>query len=477
MLNRRFLLWLLGAGMLLCLSQGPTPVVHAQSGADLVLNDVIVTQAVDNELLIFNKETVVRALVSAPEAVDAQVTVGFDGKTFTETKHVQDSPTAIDVLVGAPQTFQTQTINVHVGPAGQGTDPDLSNNDKAVTLEMVKPNEKIIAYFLPVDWTDDQRSRYNFSTGFPKFVEENGIYLRGAYPLGQDQIIVDSTSIPHMLAANEKRLSNNQGDFDAISSHLLYATISLAARRLKPDATLVVGVFPPGWFAAHGNKSALGLALSDVKGTVTAQYVLTDATTSAHELAHLYWLYEDYDYSIKPSRPFTWVDRPGYFVQKQTPEDASNKQIPTFLSAYSPDKPSWIDTRAYEYLTAKFTIGANGQVTAPSILAATIARQVEPDDKNYPSEYSGGYQRFEPKQTVYVSVGAAGMRGGEKLQVRWFQGTRQVLEDSKTLKAGSAWYAFAIRNKNGMSQGKYHVDVYLDGALVKTSNFEVKSSQ
>jgi hypothetical protein len=461
-------------------SEDVTAPVQTQGSTDLSLDDVIVTQAVYNEPLIFNKETVVRAVIGASgaNAYQAKVTVEFDGKTYSETKPVQGKQTIVDVLVGAPQNFQTQTINVRVEPTAQVTDDDESNNSKSVTLPMVKPSERIVAYFLPVDWTDDQRQRYNFGVNFPKFVDENAIYLRSAYPLPRDQIVVDYSIVPHMLAAGEKRLANNQGDTDMVSSHLLYATISLAARRLKPDASLVVGVLPPGWFAAHGKRSTLGLALSDVKGTVTAQYVLTDATTSAHELAHLYWLYEDYDYSIQPPRPFTWLDRSGYFVEKRTPEEISaSKQIPTFLSAYAPDKPSWVDTRIYEYLTAKFTIQNNGQVTEPMILAATIARQVEPDDKNYPSDYSAGWQRFEPKQTAYVSVGAAGMRGGETIEARWFLGDRQVFQDSKMAKPGDAWYAFSLRSKNGMPEGNYHVDIYLDGRLVKTSKFEVKSSQ
>lgn len=474
MLRRNFFLGLCALAFLFLAQTS----AHAQAGNDLALLDVMVTQAVNDEPLILNKQTVVRVVAQAAAATDARVTVEFDGRTFTQTKRVETTPTNADVFVGAPQNFQTQTVRVQLDATDEQPDADVSNNTRTLTLPMVKPNEKIVAYFLPVDWTEEQRARYNFTENFPRFVRENATYLQAAYPVSDDQIAVDWTNVPHMLAANEKSLSNNQGDFDAISSHLLYASISLAARRLKPEATLVVGVFPPGWFAAHGNKSALGLALADVKGTVTAQYVLTDATTSAHELAHLYWMYEDYDYSIKPSRPYTWLDRSGYFVQKQVPQDISNNQkIPTFLSAYSPERPSWVDTRAYEYLMAKFTIESGGQVTEPMILAATMSRQVEPDGKNFPSDYSAGYQRFEPKQTVYVAIGAAGMRGGENLEARWFQRDSQVFKENKTLTAGNAWYAFAVRNRNGMPQDMYRVEIYLDGKLVKTSTFEVKSSQ
>lgn len=450
--------------------------VKRQASTDLSLDDLIVTQAVYGEPLIYGKDTIVRAVVasSAAGAYDVKVTVDFDGSSFNRTTRVEGKRT-VDIPVGRPTRLGTQVVTATVEPMGEITDDELSNNSKTVRLVVVRPAENISAFFLPVDWTPEQMERYNFREMFPQFVQDNAEFLRGTYPLGADQIEVDYTLTPHMLTANEKRLANSQGETDVLSLHLLYASISLAARRVRPEVTLVIGVFPPGWFAKHGNPSALGLALSDVNGTVTAQYVLSDASTSAHELAHLYWLYEDYDYAVNPPRPFTWIDRSGYFVQRGEARDISGgAQIPTFLSAYAPDRPFWVDTRIYEYLMAKFTVGKGGQVGEPMILAATLARQVEPDGKNYPSDYAAGYQRFESKQTVYVAVAAADMRGGETLQARWYQGNRNVLTDELTVKAGSAWYAFSLRNRKGMPEGKYRVEIYLDGHLVKTSNFEVK---
>lgn len=453
---------------------------HAQGAPDVSLDTVHVTQAVYDEPLIFNKDTVVRAVVSytGAGATDVRVTVEFDGKTYSETKPVQGKETVIDVFVGAPQNFRTQTVNVRVDALDSANDANANNNSQSVVVPMVKPNEQVIAYFLPVDWTDEQRARYNFQTTFPKFVQENKDFLQGAYPLGKDQIVLDSTLAPHMLAPGEKRLADNQGEADGQAMHLMYASISLAARRLKPDASLVVGVLPPGWFAAHGKRGALGMALRDVKGTVTGQYAPTDPTTSAHELAHIFWLYEDYDYSISPGRPFTWIDRSGYFVQAQTPQEISDtKKIPTFLSAGDPEKSFWVDTRAYEYLMARFTIQSNGQVTEPMILAATMANRIEADGKNYPSDYAAGFQRFEPDQTIYVSVGAAGMKGGETVEARWFNGNQQVATAKQVVTPGNAWYAFFIRDRSDLDEGDYHVEIYLDGKLTKTSKFQVKSSQ
>jgi hypothetical protein len=455
-------------------------VARAQTASDISLAAVHVTQAVYGEPLILGKDTVVRAVVgyTGADATEVRVTVEFDGKTFAETALAQGKETAIDVFVGAPQNFQTQTINVRVDALNATADVDLANNAQTLTLPMVKPNETIRGYFLPVDWTAEQRARYNFDTKFPEFVQENLNFLRGVYPLSKEQITLDYTLAPHMLAPNEKRLVDNQGETDGQAMHLLYATIALAARRLKSDASLIVGVLPPGWYAAHGKRGALGMALRDVKGVVTGQYAPTDPTTSAHELAHIYWLYEDYDYAISPGRPFTWIDRSGYYVQERAPQEISDtKKIPTFLSSGDPDQSFWVDTRAYEYLMARFTINGNGQVSEPLILAATMANQIEPDGKNYPSDYAAGFQRFDPDQTVYVSVGAAGMRGGETLQARWYLDNQELFTDKQTLNAGSAWYAFALRDKSGLADGAYRVEIYLDGKLVKTSKFEVKSSQ
>lgn len=454
--------------------------VQAQGNTGLTLNDVIVTQAVDGEPLILNKDTVVRAVVSTTgnSPVNVQATVQFDGKSFTQSESVQGKQQIIDVPVGAPQNFQTQNIKVRVDTANSTSDADSPTNYKTVGVPMVKPGEKLVAFFIPVDWTPDQQQRYNYPQAIPQFVKDNETYLRGAYPLGNDQIVVYSTLTPHMLAVDEKQLADNQGDEDYATEHLLYASISIAGRRIHPDATMVVGVLPPGWFAAHGDTQALGISLRDVKGTVTALYAFTNPIVTAHELAHLFWLYEDYDYATDPPRPFTFLDRSGYFVQEKLPEDISpSKKIPTFLSSYSPDNPAWVDTRAYEYLMAKLTIGNGGQATEPMIVNATIARQVEPDGKNYPSDYSGDYQRFEPKNTVYVSVGAIGMGGGETLEARWYQGSKQIFSKQQQLNPGDGWYAFQLSNRNGMPQSTYHVDILLNGTVVKTAKFEVKSSQ
>lgn len=456
-----------------------TAPLQTQGETDLALDRLQVIQAVIDEPLVLGKDTVVRAFLSSSGTGRFETTldVTFEGKTFSQSAVVEGKQTIVDVYVGTPAQFGAAITAAEIKPTGAVVDPDPSNNAKTMTLPTIRTAEKITAYFLPVDWTPEQRERYNFDQSFPKFVRDNSEFLHGTYPLADDQIVVDYTMVPHMLTASEKRLATNTGSQDNAALHLLYASISLAARRRSPDATLVVGVLPPGWFAKHGSPSTLGMALNDVTGTVTAQYVLSDASTSAHELAHLYWLYEDYDYAVDPARPFTWLDRPGFFVLHKEFLDPTSKQIATFLSSYAPDKPFWVDTRTYEYLLAKFTLEQGGEVSEPLVLAATLARQVETNGEAFPSRYSAGYQRFEPHQAIYLSVAAAGMSGIETLEARWYAGNRQLFVDEAQVKVGNGWYSFSRYDRQGMAEGQYRVDVYLDGKQVKTARFEVKASK
>lgn len=447
------------------------------SQTDLAIADLIVTQAVNDEPLIVGKPTLVRVVVKAPDgaSTQAQVTVDFGGETYSATETITPPSTTVDINVDPPSAVAPVVVNAQVQPAGDLTDPDPSDNSKSATLAVVQPNQKIEAYFLPVDWTPEQMQRYDFPASFEKFVREQGDFLRGAYPLGVDQITLDYSVVPHMLAADEKRLTNSQGDEDIPAEHLLYASIALAGRRLAPGATLIVGIFPPGWFAQHGDPGTLGLSLRDVPGTVTDQYLPGQPLVTAHELAHQFWLYEDYDYSVKPPKPFTYIDRPGYWVQQRVPEiSTGSKRIPTFLSASNPGVSYWVDTRIYEYLMAKFTIGTSGQTSGPLVLSATMARGIEPG--NYPSNYAAGFQTFAPKQPVYCSVAAANVQAGQTLEARWFLNNSSVKTERQTTQAGSAWYAFALSNRRGLAEGSYRVEIYLDGQLVKTSLFTVKNN-
>jgi hypothetical protein len=453
---------------------------HAQRQPDLVLKDFIVTQAVDGEPLIVGKATIARAVIAfdGSTSYPAKVDVQFAGKTFSRSATITAPQTIVDVPIDSPGTVTPAEFRAEVHVTGELPDADLSNNSKELTLPVVMPTQNLVAFFLPVDWTPEQMERYNFSTNFPKFVQDSTDFLRATYPLADDQVVGDFTLTPHMLTVAEKQVADSTGNEDVRIEHLLYATIAFAARRLRPDATLVIGVFPPGWFDKHGRVGVLGLTLPDVKGTVTGLFTPSNPIIAAHELGHLFWLYEDYDVLLKPPKKVTLIDRPGYWVQKGQPEENSDTHpVATFLSRYTGTTGFWVDSRIYEYLLAKFTVDGGGQASGPMVLAATMAKRVEPDPKNYPSEYSAGFQRFEPTDIIYCSVAVINLRAGQTLEARWFVGDQNILTDKKLIENGTGWYSFGAYNADGLTEGDYRVEIYLDGQLAKVTRFSVKSSQ
>lgn len=459
-------------------SESEAGMPHAQLSTDLSIEDLIVTQAVYDEPLVLGKETAARVVVgsNSTQSIDADVTVAWEGQTYSATATVQAPGTTVDVLIGAPTKLETTTISATVSPTGLLADTDPSNNDKSVTLPVVETHQKITVFFLPVDWTPDQMQRYNFQAAFPQFVADTTEFMQGVYPVAKNDLVTAYTMTPHMLAPNEKTLATNTGAFDAQSAFRLYASISRAGRRLRPDAFAVIGIFPPGWLAAHGEIDALGFALTGVKGTVSAMFIFDYSKTTAHEVGHLFWLYEDYDQFVSPPRSSTYLDRSGYWVQRRQVQDVnSSDKIPTFMSGGA--IKAWVDTRIYEYLMGKFIIGTGGRVSEPLILSATMSSSVQPEGENYPAEYSAAFQRFEPKSRVYVAVSAAGMKGGETLEARWYRGDQELATDSQTLNPGEGWYDFSIANRNGFPEANtYRVEISLDGKLVKSPKFEIKSS-
>jgi hypothetical protein len=306
-------------------------------------------------------------------------------------------------------------------------------------------------------------------------VEDNQDFFAGTYPLAKNQLAMDFTTTPHMLTAFEKILADNQGQLNYRNALALYGSVSIAGRRYRPDATIIVAILPPGWFSKHGQPKTLGLTLSEVKGTVTAQFAATDTTTSAHEVGHLYWLYEDYDFAIKPPRPGVEILVPNYWVQRDRElVGTSAKKLWTFLSSGDTRVTYWVDQRIYEYLMAKFAMNG-GTASAPSILAATMAWEVGQDGA--PAEMSANIHRFEPTQPIYCSVAGIALKAGSTLEAKLYHGNTLVRTvGSQTTVAGNKWYQFLIAERE-LAEDKYRVDIYLDGQSVKSNEFEVKASK
>jgi hypothetical protein len=88
---------------------------------------------------------------------------------------------------------------------------------------------------------------------------------------------------------------------------------------------------------------------------------------------------------------------------------------------------------------------------------------------------------FAPSQkTIYVSVDTSGSTPGATLNAKWsyLEGNGQlVTSTSQSIIAdGPATTTFRVVNPNLWPEGKYKVDISLDGKQVASKTFEVKKS-
>ena len=88
---------------------------------------------------------------------------------------------------------------------------------------------------------------------------------------------------------------------------------------------------------------------------------------------------------------------------------------------------------------------------------------------------------FSPSQkTIYVSVDTTGSTPGATINAKWsyLEGNGQVVTSTSQsiIADGPATTTFRVQNPNQWPEGKYKVDISLDGKQVASKNFEVKKS-
>ncbi|GAB2563442.1 hypothetical protein ISP15_05435 [Dyella jejuensis] len=88
---------------------------------------------------------------------------------------------------------------------------------------------------------------------------------------------------------------------------------------------------------------------------------------------------------------------------------------------------------------------------------------------------------FAPSQkTIYVSVDTTGSTPGATLNAKWsyLEGSgQQVMSTSQSIIAdGPATTTFRVQNPNLWPEGKYKVDISLDGKQAASKTFEIKKS-
>lgn len=86
---------------------------------------------------------------------------------------------------------------------------------------------------------------------------------------------------------------------------------------------------------------------------------------------------------------------------------------------------------------------------------------------------------FSPSQkTIYVTVDTTGSTPGATINAKWsyLEGNGQVVTSTSQsiIADGPATTTFRVQNPNLWPEGKYKVDISLDGKQVASKNFEVK---
>ena len=85
-------------------------------------------------------------------------------------------------------------------------------------------------------------------------------------------------------------------------------------------------------------------------------------------------------------------------------------------------------------------------------------------------------ETFKPADVVYAVVHTDGAASGTPLTARWtFQDGQTVEESTQTISpSGPAVTEFHVSKPSGWPEGKYKVEILVNGASAQTKEFEVK---
>jgi hypothetical protein len=105
------------------------------------------------------------------------------------------------------------------------------------------------------------------------------------------------------------------------------------------------------------------------------------------------------------------------------------------------------------------------------VMGVTLGRTIGPDKKILDAT-----DVFTPTETIYASVETHGASDGAVLLARWtYEGDQLIDESTENLApTGPATTEFHVSKPDGWPEGRYEVEIVLDGTSVATKAFTVK---
>ena len=111
------------------------------------------------------------------------------------------------------------------------------------------------------------------------------------------------------------------------------------------------------------------------------------------------------------------------------------------------------------------------EATIVKVTTIDIGRGVGPDRR-----VSEPTESFKPSDTIYASVVTEGSSENATLKARWTFENQQVVDEREETIApsGGSVTEFHVSKPDGWPEGKYKLEVFLNGASAGTKDFEVR---
>lgn len=163
----------------------------------------------------------------------------------------------------------------------------------------------------------------------------------------------------------------------------------------------------------------------------------------------------------------------------KTPAPAPATSAPATSGTAAPAPTS--TAPAHSSTSASVTPTAAPIATAPAEMPLTVAKVTLGNNVNAQHEVTRASSSFAPdNKMIYASVMTEGRSGGATLNAKWsyLEGQGQLVSNiSQSIATdGPAVTTFKVQNPDLWPEGKYQVEISLDGKPVTKQDFDIKKS-